>query len=447
VSGLTPAAALAAILLPAALLAQEPATYRLTLGDAARLASERSTPVLEAQARTAGAQARVRGSLSDLLPTLDAELLRSARTFNTASFGLDFPTIPGQPPFFDPDGEVVGPINATDLRARLVVPLVDFGALGRRRSAIAGADAALEEERAVADGAAAGAARTYVATLRAHADVEARREDLALAEELLRIAEGQLEAGVAVAIDVTRAQSQVATIRAQLLAAEHQAEISDLLLRRALRVPDQAGMELVDDLESMGVESIPLEQEAVTRALDGRSDLSAVEAYEVAARETVSATRAGRLPRVTAYLDDGYFGDSYQRMLNTYTWTFRLSLPLWDGLDRSSRLREQEARVREVGYRIEDMEEEVAFQVRRALLGLNAAQEQAAAAAERLRLAELEVSQEEERLRAGVAGTGDVVRAAMRLNEARTARLNALSAVQTSRVGLASAMGTVDRLP
>jgi len=165
------------------------------------------------------------------------------------------------------------------------------------------------------------------------------------------------------------------------------------------------------------------------------------------AEHAVSATRAGRLPKLTAYVDEGFYGETYRHMLNTYSWTFSLSVPLFDGLDRSSRIREQEARVRELGYRISDMEEEVAFQVRQALLAMGAAQEQEAAAAERLRLAELEVDQEEERLRAGVVGTADVVRAAMRLNSARTAHLYALAAVQMSRVQLAAARGSVSRLP
>jgi hypothetical protein len=40
-----------------------------------------------------------------------------------------------------------------------------------------------------------------------------------------------------------------------------------------------------------------------------------------------------------------------------------------------------------------------------------------------------------------------VVRAAMRLNDARTARLDALVALHASRVALAAAMGAVTELP
>lgn len=439
-------AAFAAMLVPGGLAAQEAQAYRLSLGDAARLAADRSTPVLEARARTEGAEARVQGSLSDLLPSVDADAIQGGRTFNTASFGLDF-SIPGVPPLFDPDGEVVGPVKTADVRARASVPLVDLAALGRRRSARANAEAAREGEGAAAEAAAGAAAGSYLAVLRARSEVAARQEDLRLAQELLDVAHGLVDSGVGVAIDITRAEAQVATIRAQLLSAQHRAQVTELALRRALRLPDGATLELADDLETLGVDTVPTEDEAIAEALDTRRDLSMAEASQAAAREAVSATRAGRLPRLSLSADDGYYGNHWDNLLNTYTWTLRLSVPLFDGLSRSSRIREQQAQAREIGYRIEDLQEEVVFQVRQSLLDLEAARQQADAAAERQRLAELEVSQEEERVRAGVSGTADVVRAAMRLNEARTALLDALAAVQGSRVSLAAATGTVTRLP
>ncbi len=438
--------AAAAAIAPRAALAQQAETYRLTLGDAARLAAQRSAPVLEARSRVEGAEARVRQSTSALLPSLDGDVTGGARTFNTASFGLDFPTAPGQEPFFDPQGEVVGPVRSADVRASADIPLLDLAALGRRRSALAGADAARQEEEAAADQAGAQAARTYVMDLRARAEVQAREQDLDLARELLTVAQGQLDAGVAVALDVTRAQSQVVTIQAQLLSARHRADIADLALRRALRLPADAVLDLTDDLEAPPAGDSATEQEATVRALDERSDLATARAYRAAATEGLSAVRAGRLPRLSASADEGYYGKRFGHMLNTYSWGLKLSVPIFDGMKRSAQLQEEQARIHEMDFRIEDLEADVAFQVRQALLNLSAAREQAAAADERLRLAQLEVDQEEDRVRAGVSGTADVVRAAMRLNEARTARLDVLAALHAARVALAAATGTVAEL-
>jgi outer membrane protein TolC len=64
-----------------------------------------------------------------------------------------------------------------------------------------------------------------------------------------------------------------------------------------------------------------------------------------------------------------------------------------------------------------------------------------------LRLAEQEVSQAQERFRAGVAGNADVIIALLSLNQARTLRNDALATYQGARVALAKAMGTVRRMP
>jgi outer membrane protein TolC len=443
-------ATILALAVPSARAAGQQAkgVYRLTLGDAARLAAERSTPVLEARARTEGAEARVRESRGALLPRLDADLVRGARTFNTASFGLEFPTPPGEDPFFDPRGEVVSPVDALDIRARVELPLVDISALRRRGTAQATADAVRMGEETAASTAARDAATAYLTALRAQAGVAAREEDLALAFRLLDVAQGQLEAGAGVAIDVTRAQAQVATIRAELLVARHAVDITALALRRTLRLPDDAVLELMDELGSMSVAVPPSEGAAISSALETRPELSMAEAYRSAADQSLSATRAGRLPRLSASLDDGFYGTGFGGpLLNTYSWSLRVSVPVFEGFTRSARIQEQQAQLKEIGYRIEDLEEEVTFEVRRALLNLDASQQLAAAAGERLRLSQLEVEQEEERVRAGVSGMADLVPAATRLNEARTGQINALAAVQLSRVALAAAMGVVSDLP
>lgn len=440
--------AMALVVSPLASLAQETpggGPYRLSLGEAARLAAERNAAVLQAQSRVEAADARVRQSTSALLPSVNANVLRGAHTLNTASFGLDF-SIPGVPPLFDPAGEVVGPVHGADIRASAEMTLFDLSAFSRRKGAQAGADAARQEARAVEEGAAGAGARAYVMDLRARAEVDAREQDLELANELLEIAQGQVDAGVGVTLDVTRAEAQLATVKAQLLAARHRAEVADLALRRALQLAPDAQVELTSTLEEAAAQA-PDATQAVAQAMDARDDLAAAQAYREAATQSLSAVRAGRLPRLSLAGDEGYYGKGFDHMLNTYSWGIRLSMPLFDGFKRSSQVQEERARIHEMDYRIEDMKAEVSFQVKQALLNLSSAQEQASAAEDRLRLAQLEVDQEEERVKAGVSGTADVVRAAMRLNEARTARLDVLAALQAARVALAAAMGTVTELP
>ena len=102
---------------------------------------------------------------------------------------------------------------------------------------------------------------------------------------------------------------------------------------------------------------------------------------------------------------------------------------------------------RETDAKLRDLRAQSALEVRAALLDLSAALEQVDAVRERLRLAEQEVSQAQDRFRAGVAGNGDVITALLSLNQARTLRNDALASYQGSRVALARAMGEIQQLP
>ena len=215
------------------LLAQQPAATALTLGDAARLAAKQSAPSLSARLRTREAAARVVQSRSELLPSLNALALQNGHTLNSATFGIDFPTPAGQKPFFDPNGEVIGPINTLDVRARVTVSAIDFAARERVTSARLAERASDASARSAAEDAAAAAALAYLRATRADAIVQARAADSLLADSLVSIARDQLAAGVGVALDVTRAQSQLAGIHAQLIAARGDQSRTPLQLVRA----------------------------------------------------------------------------------------------------------------------------------------------------------------------------------------------------------------------
>jgi outer membrane protein TolC len=93
-----------------------------------------------------------------------------------------------------------------------------------------------------------------------------------------------------------------------------------------------------------------------------------------------------------------------------------------------------------------DLRDQIAVDVRSAMLDLASAREEVDAAREHQRLAEQEVDQARERFRAGVSGNSDVVTASLSLNAARTGLVDALTAYQTARVALARAEGTVSQL-
>ena len=416
-------------------------TIHLTLGEAVRLAAQQNTAVQSARYRVEAAQARVTQSRSDLLPNVSGLATERRSTLNSAAaFPIELP-IPG----IDPNGSILGPLDVFDARARLSQSVFDPAALARVKSAKTNVAAAGAGVGQSADVAAATAANAYLGVLRADAVYEARLQDSTLAADLLRIAQDQLKAGTGVALDVTRARSQLTGARTQLIVARNDRDRTRIDLARSLSLP-LVNLELADSLASLPLNVATTEQAALDAAFKGRSDLRALELQAQAARQQASAIRMEALPTVGVLADYGVSQRNGRSFLPTYDLGVSLSVPIFDGFRREGRIEEQTSAARDLENRARDLRVQVEADVRTAVLNLASSAEAVAAARERLALAEQEVSQARERFQAGVAGNADVITAALSLNAARTLLVDALTSYQASRVALARAQGVISTL-
>jgi len=422
-----------------------PTALALTLGEAARLAARQSLPTQVALLRAEAADTRVLQRRADLLPTISGAAETNSRSFNTATLGLNFPSLPGQPPFFDPQGEVVGPVPVTDFRARIQQNIFDPSVNARLRLARQQSMALRVESSAVGANAATQAAVAYVRVLRSQAVFDARSADSTLAADLLRIARETLRAGTGVALDVTRAESQLVSIRSQLIGARVERDKALLDLRFGLNVPPDLPLKLTDVLDAENAD-LPTETDALATALIRRPDLATLDAQLASAHLSEQAVRSERLPSVSAVADNGFIGKNAGNLLNTWTWALRVSVPVFDGLRRESRIREQGVAEREVQTRRREILAQIGYDVRTALLDAAATREVVAAAQERLKLAEQEVAQARDRFTAGVSGNLDVTQALLGLSGARTQLVDALASRQLARVVIARAQGTLTSL-
>lgn len=431
--------------------AQTPATppsasgpQRLTIGEAARLAAAQTAGVQEANIRVDEAQARVKQAESAFRPNLSFTPNWTSHTINSASFGFNFPTEPGTPPLLDPNGQIIGPVKMWDFRGNASQTLYDPASRQRVSAARAGVDVASADVANAAQQSAALAAASYVRVLRMDAALQARIADSTLAAELLSVARDQLSAGVGVGLDVTRAQSQLAGARAQLIAARNDRNRARLDLLRQLNLPLDTPVDLVDTLGVGPLESAD-EAAAVDAAMRNRPEIRAADAQLAAAQQQLNVLKAQRLPTVNLFGNDGPTG-FINHLLNTYTYGVQMSWPIFEGGRREAQTQEQEAVSREIEVRRRDLRQQVTVDVRSAMLDLASAREQVDAARERERLAEQEVQQARDRFRAGVAGNADVITASQSLNNARTSLIDALTAYQNARVSLARAEGNVTQL-
>jgi outer membrane protein TolC len=416
-------------------------TLRLSLAEAVRLAARQNVAVESARSRVEAAQARVTQRRADLLPNVSGVATERRATLNSAAaFPIELP-MPG----IDPRGSILGPLDVFDARARVTQSLYDPAARARVASARTSVDAATADVGQTADLAAAQAANAYLGVLRADAVYRARLQDSTLAAELVQIARDQLSAGTGVALDVTRARSQLTGARTQLIVARNERDRTRIDLARTLGLP-LVHLDLVDSLGTLPLDVATTEREALDRAYRGRSDLQAITLQAEAARQQAGAIRKEKLPTVGVMGDYGISQRNGRSYLPTYDLGIMLSLPIFDGFRREGRVAEQESAVRDLESRARDLRIQVEADVRNAVLNLASSAEAVAAARERLSLAEQEVAQSRERFQAGVSGNADVITAALTLNNARTQLVDALTSYQASRVALARAQGVISTL-
>jgi outer membrane protein len=421
---------------PGAARAQEP--VRLSLGEAVGRAVREAPAVELAGSGVRRAQTQVGQARSALLPSIDADASWLNRSYNRASMGFQYPTLPGTAA----PANSVGPYDLMDSRLHLSQPLFDPGARGAVRAAKLGAETSRAGQDAAAEAAGLRAALGYVDAVRARSVVAARAADLKLARELVRLAEEVVRAGAGTPLDVTRARVQQLAAEGDSLTAAQAVARSDIGLALALGLPVTTPFLLTDSLGALAsAGSLPGADAALARGLAARPELRLEQARQAEVAATRRAIRAERYPRVTLFGDVGWNGTTAANLIPTRQLGLQLSVPLLDGLRREGRIAEQAVLADEAGIRATDARARVEAEVRTALLELASVRDQQRVAAARARLAQLELSQAQALFREGAAGNTEVVGAQRALVAARDAVIAADHTAATARIGLAQATG------
>jgi outer membrane protein TolC len=422
-----------------ALAAQANPPVPLTLARAVAVAADTAPAVRLAQLRASEAEQRVRETRGALLPSLNAAVAEDRRTQNLETFGFNLPLPAGQslPP-------KIGPVDVFDARLHASTPLFDPAGVVRVRASRAAAEGTHAEAATAAETAGQRAALAYVTAQRAAATVAARREDVRLAGELVTLAQAQLDRGVATALDVTRARTQAATARGLLAVAQNQLDQAQVNLARAMGVDPRTELQVTDALSATtAATGAPTNEEAaVQAAVANRPELRSAAAQQRAAQLGARAIRAERLPRLDLAADYGVTGLNVPDAFPTYNIAVQVSMPVFDGFRREARQQQQELVAQEARVRAGDVQQQVEAEVRSALLDVASGQDQQHIAAERLQLANEELSQAQERFANGLATNIEVINAQQSLLRARDAVIEAQAASAAARVSLARATGT-----
>ncbi len=384
------------------------------------------------QSETGIAQARaaflpdIEGSVSDQNETINLKSL--GLTFQLPA-GLSFPSVP--PPF-----------SVFDIRATANQSVFDFSSIRKYQSSKVSVEATKADAETTRNQVSDTVARSYLACLRADAKLETERANVDLSDALLKLSNRQKTAGTGLAIEVTRAQVQLANDRQNLIVAENDRRKAVLQLLRAMGLNLDARIEFTDKLAYKPVDVGPMET-ALDKARKERAELKAQTKREEIAKLNYGSVKAERLPSISAFGNYGSTGPGIDGALPTRSVGVSLKVPIFDGGRRDARRAESLSELRQEEIRTRDVKQQVDLDVRLALDSIKSAASQVETAREGLTLAENELAQAQRRYEGGVANSIEVTDAQTRLDRARDNQIAALYNYNLARLDLATATGSI----
>jgi outer membrane protein TolC len=323
--------------------------------------------------------------------------------------------------------------------------LFSLSLIQRWRAARTGIDVAQLEAEVAKRDVMATVGLLYIEALRADEAVKARSADIELSEQLLKLAQDRKAAGVATGLDVTREEVQVENNRQRLLVSQNEQESARLNLIRALGISFDVRLVLTDELQFVKVAS-QRPDEALTVAREQRAELKAQASRERLASLSLSSVTSERVPSLAFNGDYGWIGLKPDEVIGTRTVGITLSVPIFDGGQRESRISESRSRLRQESIRMKDMTDQVTLEVRNALLTLESSTQQVGVAQKGLELALKELKFARDRFAAGLATNIEVTNAQTSVARARDNQIEALFRLNASRINLARAKGELESL-
>ena len=377
------------------------------------------------------AQSRVGQRRADLLPQVAGQADYSRQTLNLDEFGIPIAT------------GITDPFNLYHFRLTGAQSLVNLAAISRVQSASDSSVAASFDAQSTGSNAAALAGVAYVRVLGIAETIRARVADSVIAADLLSQARQLADAGINAAIDVTRNEVNLAAVRTQLVITRNQLSRAKLDLARALSVPPETPIELADSLGQED-QQLPTDQDsAVVFAKDHRPEVLAEQRRTEAVRLSHRAVGQENLPSAGLAGSVQESGQQTDALAGTWVVLVGISVPIFDGLRRQKRRDEQSARYDAQKLREYDVTQQVDAEARQVVLDLTAAREELEVAVQRLRLADLELTQADERVAAGVAGSVETTNAQRNLVGARDALIQARVSLDIARVNSYRALGII----
>jgi len=378
--------------------------------------------------------------LSQLLPEINGNLQETVEQTNLTALGL-------KPSLF-PKGisipAVVGPYNYFDFRATLTQTVADFTRLHNLHAATENARAAQFAVQDTRDLIVLAVTGSYLQINAAASRVRAAEAAVRTSEATFQQASDQLRNGLNARIDVTRSQVQLQTDQQRLRALRADFDKQKLTLARIIGLPSGQAFALADDFTFSPLSDLT-EADALARAKAGRADIKSAQAALHAGDEALKAARSEYMPSVSVEADYGVIGTNPAQSHGTFGVTGSVNFPIWQRPRIKADIEQAQSVVAQRTAEYADLQGRVDYEVRQEFIDLAAAADQVGLAEKNVGLARDTLTQSQDRFKAGVADTVEVVQAQQTVEQADNDLISATYEHNLAKAALARALGQAEK--
>lgn len=376
--------------------------------------------------------------LAELLPNISAHAQEAVQTQSLTALGLK-PSV-----FHAPVPRVIGPFNYFDLRASASQSLFNFKSLERERAASEGVKVAQFNLKDARELVVLAVGNSYLQSIAAAARVETAEAQVQSAQALYTKASDQQKAGLTPAIDALRSQVELQSRQQQLIVARNELAKANLSMARIIGLPLGQPFTLTEKAPYQALTPLPLEaylQHAYKERADYQGLLAQVRSSELSRK----AAQAGRYPSVGLDANFGDIGVTPAHSNGTWQVIGGVNIPIFAGNRVHADVLEADAQLRQTRSQLADLRGRIDYEVRAALLDLNAAADQVEVARSTVELAEQTLAQSQDRFTAGVTDNLEVVQAQEAVSSAHENYIQSLYAHNLAKVELAYAIGDAEQ--
>jgi len=429
--------------------ATDKVTYKklkLGLSDAVDLALRKSPLLDEGQARIKESESNYLDTLSAVLPEISGEVSQSRSVINLKAEGLTsiFPSDSGSNNLPDFSSvEKVGPYNTFDARVSIDEIVLDIESLYNIKAGKKEVSASRNAYRNTVQKVKTDTVAAYINVLRAIADVNRTNADLQTSDALYKQAKDLFNNGISTGVDVKRAKVQYLNSKQVYLEAKNSLDVAIKFLTITMGIDPSRDIELTDKLEYSELVD-GSEDTLLSYSFDHRPDLKSLRDSKKELKYKIKSAEFTYAPKLGLHADYGASGVTPdESVIPTWTVQAFLKFPIFSGGSNVAKIKRSKSRLVQVDAQIEDLKNQIKYDVQSSLLQLDSAKNQIEVARSGIELARESLQQSRDRFKEGLTNNIEVITSQDELVRAEENLVKALYKYNIARVSLARAVGDI----